>query len=62
MLRVLFHLVCVRLIPFKPIGYIVEQICAIIWTNCAYNDRSVKFDTQIGSVIRNILDIGTSLN
>ena len=33
---------------------LVEQICAKIWTNCAYNDRSVKFDTQIGGVIRKI--------
>ena len=33
---------------------LVEKICAKIWTNCAYNDRSVKFGTQIGGVIRKI--------
>ena len=26
-----------------------------IWTNCAFNDTSVKFGTEIGGVIRKIL-------
>ena len=42
--------------------YIVEQICARYWMNCAFCDKSMKLGTWFLDTIRSILRNGATSN